>query len=1178
MNNGAFSPVFAGLQRDLNRSLSGERLEVSFCKPAGDILQIRLTGQLSDRSAIRFCEFFEQMAAYRNSEDFEKIILDSTGIQEFSAGPAELIIDKVKSIAFREIFTEIGLVLNHWWMRTKARINLATGSKTKTMIYSSSGHALKEMGREGLKNQDLQFQDKIKLDSVHHYLSEEESISDPVWRYDDDEDDFYCEFFIIRSNILIGEIGGTINSYHANVIFNIKQEVASQIISEEKYFILDLRGVKYFSKDARQFFVNKEINFLNKFNSCYFILNSALRSIYKTYQLFQPETIVNILEAPGIAEALDRISNSEKNHKSSLELIKQEINGNENEKIKVLAGYIHGYHTNDEAFNQLNLDPEDPFNILFDGIRHLKKEMEDAVNTAVSNNIQLENKVGERTEEISNKEANLRSILDNTDDEIFMLNNAYELIEFNTNFENNFYARYGVFVEKGRTIFSMLPPEYSDLTEKLKERIDKALQGIQRTYYDTINIGYYKSISELKLFPIRSSTRQITGVSVFVRDCTEQRRSEDIIHQNQLLLSSINRNIKEGLYRSTPARGMIYVNQAFVEMFGFASEKEALKTPSAMLYDDADRRSELVKIIENEGSFNNEEVRFRKKDGAPFWGLLSSMRSIDSDGNVYYDGAIRDISHIKEYEREIIHSKEIAENATRAKSDFLATMSHEIRTPMNGVIGMTSLLADTELTPQQRDFVETIKVSGDHLLNIINDILDFSKIEAGHLELEESVFDLNTCIEEVMNLFSGRAYEKNLELFYRVTNSEVLQLKGDVTRLRQVIVNLIGNAIKFTEQGEVVIDVEIIERKSGKIKICIHVIDTGIGIPKEKIDRLFKPFSQVDNSTTRKYGGTGLGLAISQRLIELMGGHLQVDSNSETGTRFYFQLEMAEEKLEENKFQGLDVLKNKSIIIVDDNRTNRMILEQLFLTNGMKVESFDSPRIALSLLNQGKDFDLGLIDMKMPEMDGIEFAKELQKTNSNHALPLILYSSIGHMLSRTDINKYFKAHVNKPIRHDLLLKKMSEILSNRQATESKEISVLNDKKLLAEKYPLSILLAEDNLINQKLAEQVLSVYGYSVSIANNGKEALEMIQEKQYDLIFMDVMMPEMDGLEATREIRKLKNMIQPVIVAMTANALKGDREKCIESGMNDYMSKPVDQDRIRKLLEHYGEITFKKS
>jgi CheY-like chemotaxis protein len=286
---------------------------------------------------------------------------------------------------------------------------------------------------------------------------------------------------------------------------------------------------------------------------------------------------------------------------------------------------------------------------------------------------------------------------------------------------------------------------------------------------------------------------------------------------------------------------------------------------------------------------------------------------------------------------------------------------------------------------------------------------------------------------------------------------------------------------------------------------------------------------------------------------------------------------MVEEKLEENKFQGLDVLKNKSIIIVDDNRTNRMILEQLFLTNGMKVESFDSPRIALSLLNQGKDFDLGLIDMKMPEMDGIEFAKELQKTNSNHALPLILYSSIGHMLSRTDINKYFKAHVNKPIRHDLLLKKMSEILSNHQATDSKEISVLNDKKLLAEKYPLSILLAEDNLINQKLAEQVLSVYGYSVSIANNGKEALDMIQEKQYDLIFMDVMMPEMDGLEATREIRKLKNMTQPVIVAMTANALKGDREKCIESGMNDYMSKPVDQERIRKLLEYYGELRFRE-
>jgi CheY-like chemotaxis protein len=444
--------------------------------------------------------------------------------------------------------------------------------------------------------------------------------------------------------------------------------------------------------------------------------------------------------------------------------------------------------------------------------------------------------------------------------------------------------------------------------------------------------------------------------------------------------------------------------------------------------------------------------------------------------------------------------------------------------------------------------------------------------------LEQTPFDLNTIIEEVMNLFSSRAYEKNLELLYSVENNEVFQLIGDVTRLRQVIVNLIGNAIKFTEQGEVLVHVKNLGQKGKNIHLEISVTDTGIGIPEEKLDKLFKPFSQVDNSTTRKYGGTGLGLAISMRLVDLMGGKLKAESSTDEGTTFSFDIFMERTSLDENRFRSAEILKGKRILIVDDNMTNRKILEQLFRNNGMLVESYNNPMIALSIIQEGKKFDLGLIDMKMPEMDGVTFGKEMDKLENG--VPLILYSSVGHMLSRTDINRYFKAHVNKPIRHDLLLQKMAVILQDKQTeiTEPEIIATIPET-LVASRYPIRILLAEDNMINQKLAERVLEIFGYKIDIADNGKIAFEMMQQNLYDMILMDVMMPEMDGLEATRTIRStIDGKHQPVIIAVTANALKGDRELCIEAGMNDYISKPINTEELKALLIKYGEVILKRN
>lgn len=776
-------------------------------------------------------------------------------------------------------------------------------------------------------------------------------------------------------------------------------------------------------------------------------------------------------------------------------------------------------------------------------------------------------------------ESNLRAILDATDDEIVLINAAYELMDFNLNFEDSFYARYGVKPERGLKITDLFPEEYSDTAAVLCDRIDKCMQGQPRTYYDRTNLGSYISIAEIKFYPIKNALQKVTGAAVFAIDITERKQSEETIKRNQQLLSSINRNIKEGLFRSSRDQGLIYVNKAFIEMFEFEGEGEALSCAVPELFSDTVQRQQLLAEIEERGSFTNKEVKFRRKDGSVFWGLLSSMRTTEKDGTVLYDGAIRDITRMKEFEEEIIHSKEIAENATRAKSDFLATMSHEIRTPMNGVIGMTSLLSETALSNEQRDYVDTIRFSGEHLLNIINDILDFSKIEAGHMELEATPFDLNALIEEVMNLFSSRAYEKNLELLYSVQNNEVFHLCGDVTRLRQVFVNLIGNAIKFTEKGEVHIEVEKVWENDRRVQLTFNVNDTGIGIPDEKLDRLFKPFSQIDNTTTRKYGGTGLGLAISTRLVELMGGALKASSIQQKGTRFYFTLEMERTHIEIQQYRNLEKLRDKRILILDDNHTNRKILEQMFHNYGMHVTSFPNPLLALAALKEGTRFDMGIIDMRMPDMDGLEFGKHAAQLHTG--IPLLLYSSIGSSVSRTEINRFFKGHINKPIRHDVLLNRMVSILEHQNVDKSESTSTSGttlDNQNIASDFPMKILLAEDNLINQKLAERVLEIFGYKVDLAENGQQAFDMMQKNGYDLILMDVMMPDVDGIEATRLIRsELGAEHQPVIIAVTANALKGDKEMCIEAGMNDYISKPINTQELRDLLVMYGDGIRKK-
>ncbi|MGH7354500.1 MAG: PAS domain S-box protein [Candidatus Rokuibacteriota bacterium] len=678
--------------------------------------------------------------------------------------------------------------------------------------------------------------------------------------------------------------------------------------------------------------------------------------------------------------------------------------------------------------------------------------------------------------------------------------------------------------------------------------------------------------AEVGLGPLPQRAGEPVQMAASIRDITERKKAERTLKETLDRQNAIFDASPYGICLNRERR-FILTSPSLERMFGYGPG-EMLDKLTRILYESEEEFQALGQRAYGSmgrGEIHVEELRLVRKDGSPFWARLTAA-AVDQANPMLGTLAIyEDVTEAHEAAEALREAKQMAEEATQAKSMFLAMMSHEIRTPMNAVIGMTGLLLNTGLTDEQREYAEIVRDSGDSLLTIINDILDFSKIEAGKMELERQPFDLRECVEAALDLVAARASEKGLDLAYTVADGIPAAIVGDVTRLRQILLNLLSNAVKFTEHGEVVVSVRgrRVDGATPLWELAFAVRDTGIGIPRERLDRLFQSFSQVDASTTRRYGGTGLGLAISKRLTDMMGGVMSVASDAGKGTEFGFTIRApASDEVPRSRrdLSGTQpTFSGKRVLVVDDNETNRRILTSQLGAWGMLERATGSPAEALEWIRAGESFDIGILDMNMPEMDGVTLARAIRDHRTAAVLPLVLFTSLGRREANAE-DAGFAAYLHKPIKSSQLFDALVGIVTEQPThVPSRETARIELDPELARRHPLRILVAEDNVVNQKLALRLLGQLGYRADVAGNGIEAIEAIERQTYEVVLMDVQMPEMDGFESSREInRRWPRGGRPRIVAMTANAMQGDRELCLAAGMDDYVSKPI---RVEELV-----------
>jgi len=672
---------------------------------------------------------------------------------------------------------------------------------------------------------------------------------------------------------------------------------------------------------------------------------------------------------------------------------------------------------------------------------------------------------------------------------------------------------------------------------------------------------------------------------VVIRDFILRRKSSNIIKENEAKYRMIHSTSFDGIILADSTGGIIECNGATEKIFGYDKGELIGKDLIDIIpekYREGHRKSfqRFVSTRESRIQGSTVEVEGLRKNGTVF-PIELAVNHFVIDGRIFLTGTIRDITERKDAEMDLKKAVSEAEEASRTKSEFLANMSHEIRTPMNGVMGMTGLLLDTDLSKEQREYAEAVRNSADGLMSIINDILDFSKIEAGKLVFETLDFDLRDTLENVADMVGLQAHAKGVEFILDVDPDVPSFLKGDPGRLKQILVNLAGNAVKFTEKGEVSIQAHFVSGDKDKAFLRFEVRDSGIGIPRDRLNLIFESFSQADTSTTRRFGGTGLGLTISKKLAEIMGGEIGVDSEIDKGSTFWFTAsfeKQPEDAVRKRKPAGS--LEGVKVLVVDDNATNRKLLTTVL--RRWKAISSEVPEAASALkelrkaAREGAPYKMAILDMQMPEMDGETLGKKIKSDPVLKDTTLVMMTSLGTASGAGLEKNGFSACLTKPVKQSRLYDCLVTVLGFTETTEDNSKPVLTAmKKKDGTKF--RILLAEDNIINQKVALKVLEKLGYRADAVANGEEAIRTLETIPYDLVFMDCQMPVMDGYEATTAIRNRHSAVRNhdvPIIAMTANAMKGDKEKCLAMGMNDYVSKPISPRELSGVLEKWLSST----